>query len=357
VEGKNLMETSPHFCENCGQPLAQAAKFCGACGQPVKPLPDIQPAIAPPLATYPPAQPPQAEFYAPQPLTPPPADYPPAQPPQAEFYTPQPLPPPQAGYPPFQPPQAEFFAAQPLTPPPADYPSAQPPQAEFYTPQPLPPPQAGYPPFQPPQAEFFTPQPPPQAGYFPPQPGNFDPSQAAPPPAYPYLQQSPQPAPTPGPAFVDEHIYGVISGASRKRGFLGMNADNYTLVVTNQRILFATLTKEIMQQQVELAREAAKAQGKGLLSQWGAQLTTNVGQHYYQMDPQAILAEHPANFFYLNSQIRSVHIRRYADDETFKVEYTMELDTVTGKVKLNFSLLNENEVRNLLSQTLGPIVR
>jgi hypothetical protein len=283
------METFPRFCENCGQPLAQAAKFCGACGTPVKPVPGNQPAIVPA---------------------------------------------------------------------PSDYPPAQPPQADFYAPQPLPPPQAGYPPFQPPQPEYFAPQPPAQAGYFPDQPGYFDPSQAAPPPgAYPYPQQPPQAAPAPGPAFVDEHIYGVIAGASRKRGFLGMNADNFTLVVTNQRILFATLTKEIMQQQVDQAREAARAQGKGLLSQWGAQLTTNVGQHYYQMDPQAVLAEHPANFFYLNSQIRSVHIRRYADDETYKVEYTLELDTVTGKVKLNFSMLNENEVRNLLSQTLGPIVR
>ncbi len=260
------METSPRFCENCGQPLFLGAKFCGTCGQPVKPLPA---APVEPASAAPPIQPPQGNFY-------------PAQPP----------------------PQAENFP---------------PPQAQF----------PGYPP--PPPAYSGEPA-----------------------PAYPYPQP---PVPAPGPVFSDEYIAGVIPGATRKRGFLGMSSDQYTLVVTNQRILFATLTKEINQQEVEKAREAAKAQGKGLLSQWGAQLTANVGQRYVQMDPQSILGEHPGNFFYLNSQIRGVRISRYADEETFRTEYTLELDTVSGKVKFIFSMMNEAEVRGLLGQTLGQIVR
>ena len=269
------METSPRFCENCGQPLFLGAKFCGTCGQPVKPLPAAPPA-------------------APAPETPPPA-----QPAQGDFYPPQP------------PPQVGSF----------------PPQGGQYA-------QPGY------DAGQY---PPPAPGY----PGE-------PAPATPYPQP---PVPAPGPAFFEEQILGVIPGASRKRGILGMSADPYTLVVTNQRILFATLTKEITRQEVEKARETAKAQGKGQLSQWGAQLTTNVGQRYYAMDPQSILAEHPGNFFYLNSQIRAVRISRYADQETFRTEYTLELDTVSGKVKLTFAMLNEGEVRGLLAQTLGPIVR
>jgi hypothetical protein len=159
------------------------------------------------------------------------------------------------------------------------------------------------------------------------------------------------------PAYPQEQVCGAIPGAARKKGFMGMSADNYVLVVTNQRILFATQSKEIMQQQIEQARQAAKAQGKNFLSQWGAQLTANNGQRYLQMDPQAVLAEHPENFFYLNAQIRSVRFSRYQDDETNRTDYAIELDTVAGKVKLNFSVLNEHEAKNLLRSTLGNIVR
>jgi hypothetical protein len=225
---------------------------------------------------------------------------------------------------------------------------------------PIPPPVEPVPPSPTQVPPAFQPQPPapelpPYFAAAAPQPDFYPPAQSAPPapppPAYPQPVEA-----APAPVFYNEPVCGAITGGTRQKGFLGMSSSQYTLVVTNQRIIFATLTKEISQQQVNLALEAARAQGKGLLSQWGAQLTTNVGQHYFQMAPQAILAEHPDNFFYLNSQIRSVSFSSYSDDESYRTEYTMTLDTVSGKIKLKYDLLNIPDVRALLIQTLGPIV-
>jgi len=49
-----------------------------------------------------------------------------------------------------------------------------------------------------------------------------------------------------------------------------MRSENYTLVLTDQRILFATQTAAMARENARRAKEAPQQQGKGFLGQWGA---------------------------------------------------------------------------------------
>ena len=177
------------------------------------------------------------------------------------------------------------------------------------------------------------------------------------------LSQTPTPSfPTPAsalqaaPVAVAEPIVGVIPGAMRKKGFLGMSADNFTLVITDRRIIFATQTSQMMQENARRARETAKAQGKNFLSQWGAVIRSNYGQHYLQMTADAVLGENPGNFSLYHNQIRSVKIHYHSDEESNTSEHHMAIDTVTGKINLVFSMLDEKQAKKVLKQVLGNAV-
>jgi hypothetical protein len=167
---------------------------------------------------------------------------------------------------------------------------------------------------------------------------------------------TPAPAPQPAPVAASEPIVGVIPGAMRKKGFLGMSADNFTLVITDRRIIFATQTPQMMQENARRARETAKSQGKNFLSQWGAVIRSNYGQHYLQMTADAVLGENPGNFSLYHNQIRSMKLHYYSDDESNTSEHRMAIDTVTGKINLVFSMLDEKQAKKLLKQVLGNAV-
>lgn len=188
------------------------------------------------------------------------------------------------------------------------------------------------------------PPPPPAASrqvYSPPQPAY------APPVAYPV--QPIQPA---------EVVLGVIPGALRKKGFLGMGADAFTIVVTNARLIFAYLGADTQKENLRKAKEDAKAAGKGFFGQWGAMMGANFGSQYLCMPPQQILQENHQNFFYLLQQIQKVRIIHHDNSDDGGSNYhSIEFHTSSGKFKFDFSMFNERETKNLLRQVLGEIVR
>jgi len=165
-----------------------------------------------------------------------------------------------------------------------------------------------------------------------------------------------QPIRQPSPVSVQaETVLGVIPYATRRKGILGRT--NFTLVLTNMRILFATLTSQMMKENVRRAKEAARQQGKGFFGQWGSMFGANVGQHYLAMQPQGILSEHPDNFFVMNQQVRKVKIMQRGDEDQSRVEYHMHLETTAEKIKLVFNQMDERSTRQLLQQVLGNVVR
>jgi hypothetical protein len=99
-----------------------------------------------------------------------------------------------------------------------------------------------------------------------------------------------------------ETFVGVIPSATRKKGMFSQEAFN--IVVTNQRMIFAQMTPEMIK------NEAASYRGQGIKGAFKAMgAGYSLWQRYPQMSPDQALAETPGNFgIYLN------HVR--------KVKYT-----------------------------------
>ena len=89
-----------------------------------------------------------------------------------------------------------------------------------------------------------------------------------------------------------ETVLGAIANARFKTGMF--KAEKWILVVTDQRLLGARLSDEVVRGIVDQAR----ASGAGFFGKRGAQLKAAfaIGQRYCAMAPEAILAETPGNW-------------------------------------------------------------
>lgn len=88
------------------------------------------------------------------------------------------------------------------------------------------------------------------------------------------------------PAFLpDESILAIAGNLTRVSGFMGVKQKPYSLILTNQRLIFAEVSKEKSSALLTEAREEAKAGGKGFLGQAGAQRKALSGYHerYWQI--------------------------------------------------------------------------
>jgi len=185
------------------------------------------------------------------------------------------------------------------------------------------------------------------------------------PPAPPAPATRPATAPRPSaaarPAVTSqpsETVVAVLPPATRRSGFLGLKSQAYVLVLTDTRILFAQQTSKMVKENARQAREAAKQSGQGLLGQWGAVIDSNSsGQRYLQMHPQQILAETAENFAVTNNQVRSARIRTQEDDDRGTSEVVLTLKTVGGKAVYTYRQSSERDIKRVLRQTLGDMVR
>jgi hypothetical protein len=106
-------------------------------------------------------------------------------------------------------------------------------------------------------------------------------------------------------------VHAVIPNATVKGRFLGFGGKPYTMVLTERRVIFAHMTSAMSKQLVAVARDSAKADGKGFFGQWGAQLTAYSGfaQGYLDKSPEEALAETPENFAIERSTILKVKLK------------------------------------------------
>lgn len=166
-------------------------------------------------------------------------------------------------------------------------------------------------------------------------------------------------APPPAPAAPAETVLGVLPGAVRHSGFLGIKTEAFVIVFTSLRVLFAAQTTEMMKANVLRARDIAKEQGKGFFGQWGAQFGANSGHEYRQRSPQDILAEQPANFFLPISHLRRIHLweAQSSDEDSVRISYYIEFETGAEKHKFSINDLDIRAWKQQLQQTYGSIVR
>jgi hypothetical protein len=126
-----------------------------------------------------------------------------------------------------------------------------------------------------------------------------------------------------------EKVICVIGKVTRKTGVF--SADLYHLVVTDKRLIFARQTKEMQSADVQRAREQAKREGKNLLGQVGAQMSSQSGDKYLGISPDLILSENPQNFFIPLEQVQKINT--YQGDFEDNGPDSMEVITPTQKYK------------------------
>ena len=142
-----------------------------------------------------------------------------------------------------------------------------------------------------------------------------------------------------------------------------MGVDNYSLIITPTRLVFAHLDNRAMQTYGQRARDEAKAEGKGFLGQWGAQLSwmALLERDLQAGTPDQILAHSPDNFFIPNASVSRVRIRRKTDSEHDSTTHVVLLiDTTSGKHKFQIPAsfrATPRDLKQRLSRTLGTVVR
>jgi hypothetical protein len=161
-----------------------------------------------------------------------------------------------------------------------------------------------------------------------------------------------------------ETVLGAIPNARIKTGML--KSENWVLVVTDQRLLGARLTDDLVKRITEEARNQAKASGSGFLGQWGAQIKAGfaLGQRYCAMTPEAILAETAGNWALLPGQASAIKVekksRNAGSDNDLSLDYlriTIETPAGKGTYETNDDKPGQREVQALLARVFGPAVR
>jgi hypothetical protein len=159
-----------------------------------------------------------------------------------------------------------------------------------------------------------------------------------------------------------ETVLGVIPDARIKTGMF--KSENWALVVTDQRLLGARISDELLKHVVEQARAQAKASGSGFFGQWGAQLKAGfaMSQRYYAMPPAAILAETPGNWALCPGQVSSIKVQRSSRSGGDEVEIdclriTIETPGGKGTYETTDDKPGQREVQGLFARIFGPVVR
>ena len=152
-----------------------------------------------------------------------------------------------------------------------------------------------------------------------------------------------------------EVTVGVI--VFRKMKSLG-RYEAYAGVVTNQRLILAQLTSEMITAAATQARDQAKAEGKGFFGQWADQLRNTFGftNRYLTMPHQAILSETPGNFAIPNNTINEVkiHLKGQHDDNARR-ELEAEIKSSGGSFK--FRMDENSQFTDILKRVYGERVK
>lgn len=151
----------------------------------------------------------------------------------------------------------------------------------------------------------------------------------------------------------EERVLGVIPNA--KSGMLGTKV--YNIVVTDRRIIMASLTSDMIKDEVKRVTEESKEQVLGRLKRMAATMTagTNLYRRYFSMPVADILSETNGNFTIEPEQIKSVKIKSNISDD--RTGHKLLIKWAGGKLILNFSDINRKEAKSLLVQTLGNKVK
>ncbi len=162
-------------------------------------------------------------------------------------------------------------------------------------------------------------------------------------------------APAPAPASFSEPIVGLIPTVEIKKGLF--KSETYHLVLTQQRLVFARLTSEMLKEAAAQAKAEAKEEGKGFFGQWGAVISSNsaIAERYLQMPVEAILAENPENFSIPLAEIKKAKTKSNYDSEYDEAD---ELIIEAGeKYKIKLKGTSAKQTKQALQPLLGNRIK
>lgn len=168
---------------------------------------------------------------------------------------------------------------------------------------------------------------------------------------------TPVPKPNNDTAFHHGHekILGIINSMRQKTGLFSSRLFN--LVITNRRIIFANITKEMLNQAAKEAAEEGKAEGRGFLARSALMLKSpeRISQKQWSMAPDSILQEDMNNFFIDYNDILSIKIRSgaYIHEQGQYENDRMIIKTRANKFNLAFESSNSSQAKELLKNFIG----
>ena len=159
---------------------------------------------------------------------------------------------------------------------------------------------------------------------------------------------------------MSETIAAVIPLVRKPKSF--GRSDTYTLILTDNRMIFAELTSDMMKQAAAEAQKQGKEEGKGFFARWGDQIkaTMRFAERYWQMPPDEALAENEGNFAIPNSSVRQVKVKgkHRGDPDDAGTSYTeLKIESSSGKYEFKVDGHNDRSIREALQGVLGDIVK
>lgn len=154
----------------------------------------------------------------------------------------------------------------------------------------------------------------------------------------------------------NEHIKGIIPNVHS--GLFGQKA--YNIIVADNGLIIAQLTKQMINEAVKKATEASKEKGEGMLKRMASTMTAGYGLHqkYYSMTSEQIINETEGNFIISNEQIKKIRIKMgqiYEDGKNLPNE--LRIIWTGGKQKYTFTNITPKQAKDILQQTLGSKVK
>lgn len=152
-----------------------------------------------------------------------------------------------------------------------------------------------------------------------------------------------------------EEIMGIIPNTHS--GFLGQKA--YNLIVTNNRLIVAELTKDMLKDEAKRVTDETKEQGEGIFNRMAKTMSsgTNLYQKYYSMPIESILAENPGNYSIAVNDVKKIRIKlgmMYDDGRNTPNE--IRIKWANGKESFKFSS-STGDAKNILKKTFGNLVK
>lgn len=134
--------------------------------------------------------------------------------------------------------------------------------------------------------------------------------------------------------------------------------DTYSLIITNQRTIFAQLTANMLKEAAAKAQRKGKEEGKGFFSRWADQLkaTMAYSERYWNIAPDEALNENPGNFDIPNQEIKLIKIKHKHESswgqEAEQTITEIKIESARKKDAYNIDGYNK-DIQNMLKNIFG----